>query len=343
VEFNAVMKVPAGEGDGGRYAVILIHPATTVGAQASFATAVLVPVMLTIEGSTLIETGQITGVTVGEVIAGKPIVVSTTLQNTGNHHYYGVINQLSVKDSSGKEVAAAKSDPFTRAVIPTNSVRFDTPLTAGLPVGTYTVVSRMTLEDGTLLDEKSTTFTVNEEYIPPFEETTIKVVPESETILATPGKEIMITFPAGAVLSDAEVTVSPFSQVLPALPAGAMAGTTAFTVEGLSGLLTKPATLVVKYKPIDVQTADGNTGRLVLARYDRTESGWTLLPTTVDTNAMTLSATTDRFSTWTVMAVQDGGVAPTKPAKPFLSGPDPLLVCGFVGLVLLGKGLRKRG
>jgi hypothetical protein len=119
--------------------------------------------MLTIDGSNLVETGQITALTVGEVIAGKPIIVATTLKNTGNHHYYGAINQISVRDSSGRDVGSAKSEPFSRAVIPIQSVRFDTPLTAGLPMGTYTVVSRMTLEDGTLLDEKCTTFTVKEE------------------------------------------------------------------------------------------------------------------------------------------------------------------------------------
>ena len=76
---------------------------------------------------------------------------------------------------------------------------------------------------------------VNEEYIPPFEEISINVVSDKETLLITPGGEIMITFPAGAVLSDAEVTVSPYSQDLPVLPEGVNAGTTAFTIDGLTG------------------------------------------------------------------------------------------------------------
>jgi len=342
-EFNATIRVPSDVGDGGRYAVILIHPAASGAGQTSFATAVLVPVMLTIEGSKLIETGQITSINVGEVIAGKPIVVATTLKNTGNHHYYGAVNQLSVKDSSGLEVASAKGDPFVRAVIPANSVRFETPLTAGLPVGTYTVVSRMTLEDGTLLDEKSTMFTVNEEYIPPFEETSVKVVPDSDTVLMTAGGEITITFPAGAVLSDAQVTVSPFSQELPVPPAGATPGTTAFSIEGLTGLLAKPATLVVKYNPADLQAAGEDAGKLALARYDRTYSRWTILPTSVDTNTMTLTVTTDRFSTWAVMAIGSSGEVGVPTSKsPFSLAPDPLLICGFVALILLVKGMRKR-
>jgi hypothetical protein len=326
-EFNATIRVPENVGDGGRYAVILIHPAATGTGQASFATAVLVPVMLTVEGSNLVETGQITSVTVGDVIAGKPIIVSTTLKNTGNHHYYSAINELSVKDSSGQVVASAKSDPFSRAVIPTNSVRFDTPLTLGLPIGTYTVVSRMILEDGTPLDEKSATFTMKEEYIPPFEKTTMSVVPDRETVLRTPGGEISITFPTGAVLSNAEVTVSPYAQELPAPPAGSNAGTTAFTVEGLTGLLAKPATMVVKYNPTDLQAAGEDAAKLSLARWDRAEGKWTMLPTTVNTGATTLTAATDRFG---IMAVMTGGKQGT--GGGFLPGPDPALIFGALAI-----------
>ncbi len=88
--------------------------------------------------------------------------------------------------------------------------------------------------------------------------------------------------------------------------------------------------------------ADGDANKLSLARYDRTDSRWTLVPTSVDTNTMTLTATTDRFSTWAVMAVQDGGVAAPESKSPFSLGLDPLIISGFVALLLLVKGMRKR-
>jgi hypothetical protein len=336
-EFSATIRVPRDVGDGGRYAVILIHPTAAGTGQAAFATAVLVPVMLTVEGSNLVETGEITAVTVGDVIAGKPVVVSTTLENTGNHHYYGTINQVSIRDAAGKEIGSAKTEPFSRAIIPTSSVRFDTPLTAGLPLGTYTVVSRMTLEDGTLLDEESTTFTVKEEYVPPFAETTVTVVPDRETVLRTPGGEITITFPAGAVLSDAEVIVSPYTQALPPPPAGAKAGTTAFTVEGLTGLLAKPATMVVKYNPADVQAASGNAGTLSLARWDRAEGKWIMLPTTVDSGKMTLATTTDRFG---IIAVMAGGEA-TKRGS-IIPGPHPAVIFGVLAMFAMHHLKKKK-
>ena len=44
--FNATIRVPQNVGEGGRYALIYIHPAATAGGQGAFATAMIVPVML---------------------------------------------------------------------------------------------------------------------------------------------------------------------------------------------------------------------------------------------------------------------------------------------------------
>jgi hypothetical protein len=92
-----------------------------------------------------------------------------------------------------------------------------------------------------------------------------------------------------------------------------------------------------------LDAAGGNGKNLVLGRFDRLEGGWTLLPTTVDTNAMTLIATTNRFSIWVVMASDKAPAAPqdatgsTKQSP----APTPLLVCGLVALFLLVKCKRK--
>ncbi|MBT8508666.1 hypothetical protein AZH53_09640 [Methanomicrobiaceae archaeon CYW5] len=316
VAFNAVVDVPANVGSGGRYAIILIHPATTGGAQASFATAVAVPVMLTIAGTSAIETGDVGTVSVGEVVAGKPIVVTTALTNTGNHHYYGAVNTLSVTDAAGTTVATATSDPFSRAVIPGQTVAFETPLATGLPVGTYTVTSAMTLEDGTVLDEATATFTVAEEYIPPFTAATLTITPEAGGILAVPEGTVTISFPKGAVFAETDVTVAPYAGALPALPAGAAAGTTAFTVDGLTGLLAKDATVTVTYAAGDLAAAGGSASHLALARWDRGEGAWTLMPTKVDTGRGTLTATTNRFSTWAVVATDAAPAAPTGESGP---------------------------
>jgi hypothetical protein len=341
--FNATIRVPANVGDGGRYAIIHIHPASSGNQQTGFTTAIIVPVMLTVKDSKLIETGSITGINVGEIVAGKPITVSTTLKNTGNHHYYGVVNQVTVTDQSGKSMATVKANALPNAVIPGQSVTFVAPVSTPLSIGTYTVKSAMMLESGTVLDSSSTSITVKEAYIPPFTESGKKISPDNPSTLSVPEGTITISFPQGSVLSDTTVTVKPSTGTLPVLPAGATAGTTAFAVDGLSGLLAKDATVIVRYSRADLDAAQGDSSKLVLGRFDRAESYWTLLPTTVDKNAMTLTATTNRFSTWAVMATD---TTPTSAKAADGSskqspGPEPLFICGLLVLILMARKVRE--
>jgi|WetSurMetagenome_2_1015567.scaffolds.fasta_scaffold02485_6 hypothetical protein len=341
--FNATIRVPANVGDGGRYAIIHIHPASAGNQQTGFATAIIVPVMLTVKDSKLIETGIITGVDVGEIVAGKPITVSTTLKNTGNHHYYGVVNQVAVTDPAGKSVATVIANALPNAVIPGQSVTFVAPVSKPLSVGVYTVKSTMMLESGTVLGTSSTSIAVKEAYIPPFTESGKKISPDNQATLMVPEGTITISFPQGAVLSDTMVTVKPYTGTLPVLPPGATAGTTAFAVDGLSGLLAKDATVTVKYTRMDLDAAKGDISKLVLGRYDRSENHWTFLPTTVDNNAMTLTATTNRFSTWAVIAEDKTQAAP-QAAEGLTAkspGPDALLVSGLTILVMMARKVKE--
>jgi hypothetical protein len=345
--FNATIRVPQNIGEGGRYALIHIHPAAAGGGQTGFATAIIVPVMLTVQNTKLVETGTITEISVGDIVAGKPITVATTLKNTGNHHYYGVVNQVTVTDSAGKSVATAKADAMSNAVIPGQSVRFNTLVSNPLAVGTYTVKSDMQLESGAILDSRTTSITVKEAYVPPFQQSSAKVTPDSPATLEVPEGTVRISFPQGAVLAETTVTVKPYIGTLPDLPAGAKAGTTAFSVDGLSGLLAKDATVTVRYNKADLDAANSDASKLVLGRYDRGEAHWTLLPTTVDRNAMTLTASTNRFSTWAVIAAQSSGQTSASGASPMAAAtqspaPGPLLICGLISLILLARSARKR-
>lgn len=341
--FDATIRLPAGSSEGGRYAVILIHPAAAESGQSAFATAVLVPVMLTPEGGSLSETGEITSIVAGDIVPGKPIRIMTTLKNTGNHHYYGVVTKVTIIDASGKTVASVSTEPFTRAMIPGQSVNFPADITTGLPAGTYTVTSRMEKQDGTLLDEDTTGITVKEPYIPPFEQTVVQVSPDKETVLGVPGGAVTISFPKGAFVADGSVTVRPATDAIPSAPSGSSRGTTAFIIEGVSGLLAQDATVKVRYTSGDLAAAGGNANKLVLARYDRTDSRWTLLPTSVDTGSQTLTSTTNRMSTWAVMAAEKAPSAAQAAGSSTQSpGPEPLLVCGLITLVLLAGNARKK-
>ncbi|MGA2933798.1 MAG: hypothetical protein ABSD81_01425 [Methanomicrobiales archaeon] len=166
---NITIRVPANAPDGGRYALILVHPAPAAGGAGSgISTAVQIPVMLTIAGSTLTQTGSITNLATGEMVTGEPIKILTTLKNTGNYHYYGAFVNVTVTDAAGKVVATTSTDPSRPAIIPGYAITFVTPITATLSPGTYTVKADAKLADGmVLLDSKTASFTIQTPYVPP--------------------------------------------------------------------------------------------------------------------------------------------------------------------------------
>ena len=170
IDFNATIRVPQNVGEGGRYALIFIHPPPT---GSGLVATITVPVMLTMKGTTLIHTGTITNLQAGEEVTGRPIEIRTTLQNTGNHHYYGALVNITVTDSAGNLVAR-ESTTTIFALIPENQMTFATPITSTLSPGTYTVKSEAKLADGmALLDSKTATFTIQTPYVPPTPQTTI--------------------------------------------------------------------------------------------------------------------------------------------------------------------------
>jgi hypothetical protein len=198
----------------------------------------------------------------------------------------------------------------------------------------------VSLADGTVLDTKTATFDVKSTYIAPPKETSITLTPQDTAVLASSDNVTIISFPAGAAIADVTVTLKPFAlENLPTLPAGAQAGGTCFEVDGLSGLLSKDATISVRYSDADLAVAGGDASKLVLARYDSSDNKWTLLNTNVNRDTTTLSATTNRFSTWAVvttsspLAGRSGIPAPLDATPALLS----------LGLIVVIFGVGKRG
>ena len=298
---DATISVPANTGPGGRYALIYIHAKPSKGA--SFTTAVLVPVLITIAGTPPTVTGSITNLSVGEVTVGQPITVTTTLKNTGNYHYYNTVNTITISDATGNLVGNFSTQPAIYAIIPGNTVHYTiTPELQDLPAGTYTVDSKVLLESGTALDEKTTTFSVKTNYIAPVTESNITLTPGSAGTLTSPDGRFSVSFPSGAVLGDAVVTLKPYAKdKLQAAPADAKLGTTCFEITGLSGLLSKDATVQVTYSADDLAAAGGDTSQLKLSYYDAAKNAWVILPTQVDTGSRKLTATTNHMGVWAVM------------------------------------------
>jgi hypothetical protein len=150
--------------------------------QTALTTGILVPVMITLSGTSLTNTGSITGLQAVEATSGQPPLVRTTVENTGNHHYYGIIVNVTLADTSGNVVAAASTPRSVYALIPGNSMTIATPITTTLAPGTYTVKSEAKLADGMIpLDTKSTTLTITKTYVPPATQATAAVGTQAAT------------------------------------------------------------------------------------------------------------------------------------------------------------------
>jgi hypothetical protein len=306
---TATITVPSNAGAGGRYALINIHTKPLGGGAVALVTAINVPVMVTLKGTQSTETGTIDSISVGDIVQGKPVTITTTFVNTGNHDFYGVKNEITVTDASGKSVAQASSVPLISTIIPGGKVNFVTTINADLTPGTYTVASRMIHSSGTVLATKSTPFTTSSTHAAVQNPVSIMLVPENPATLATTDGSIRIQFPKGSVLGATNVTLTPSpAGTLPSAPQGMQYAKTTFAVDGFTGLLSQDATVIVHYTQDDLASAGGDAKKLALARWDQSPGTWTVLPTTVDGNANTLTTTTNRFSTWAVV-VNNAAVA----------------------------------
>jgi len=305
-EVKATIAVPQDAGMGGRYAMITIHNAPTGSGSTLIVTAISVPMVITLTGSGATKTGAITKLTVADLIPGQPIKIITELKNTGNSHYK-VKTNVSITDSAGKVVATGGTDASSRSIVPPFTGAYDVNIATPLPVGTYTITSVASRDDGTVLDTKTIPYEIKSPYIAPLDEVTVTLSPKSPAELISTDGRVVVNFPAGAVFSDVNVTLKPFSNdKLPAAPQGATLGATSFRVDGLTGLLSKDATVLVKYSSADLAAAGSDVSKLALARYDDSENKWTILPTTLDKGSLTLSSATNRFSIWTVMVLSGG-------------------------------------
>jgi hypothetical protein len=335
----ATIKIPRNVGDGGRTALIHIEGQPAGSGVVRFVTAVNVPIFLTIKKSAIKISGSITDIQVQEPPSGGALKVITTLKNTGNLFFYRPYANITILDSANNMVFFGSGKPSPFAIIPSYAAQLSTQVDAVLEPGLYTIISKAYLENGSILDEKSIiNYEVKKAYIPPFKETSITVMPQSEAVLSSPDGIVTIHFPQGAVLDETKITVSPVSSAqLPNAPSGAKLGVTGLLIEGLSGLLSKDATITLKYNADDLAIASGDASKLSLARYDKTVNAWTLMPTTVNQTARTLTTTTNRMSIWAVM-VSEGAIPVGTKTPGFTVG----IAMGALALLVIVNHWRRR-
>ncbi len=308
-DVTATVHIPSDVGDGGRYAVINLRQKPT-GTGVAPVVAVNVRLYLTIKDSQFIHEGEITEVSAGEAISGKPVNIFITFKNTGNHHFKFKA-EVTVSNAQGEVLDTIYTALSPSPVIPSMSKEIKVsfiPKTK-LDVGVYSIKSKIMLEDGTVLDTGSATFELTETYLPPPSLASVTLTPGYASVLETKNGGISISFPKGAVIGEVEVSLISYpAEQLPGPPANFNLATTCFRIDGLTGLLLKEATVTVKYTPADLEKAEGDASRLTLARWDEANNQWSVLKTKVDKEANTLSTKTNQLSIWAVMVAPPAGV-----------------------------------
>ena len=164
---TVTVNVPNDIGDGGRYATIYIHDNPSGTSGVIFVTAIATQVILTIENSNLIITGDITSLDIPQAVSEQLLSATAVIQNTGNYHYKIACNGT-VTNSQGQVVGVSWPTDSVYNLIPTFSRQIAVPLNISqeLTAGTYTLDVAAYTQEGVLLDTASKTFVITDTYKP---------------------------------------------------------------------------------------------------------------------------------------------------------------------------------
>jgi len=171
VVVKVTLNLPEDLGIDTRYAIIFIDtlPDQSAGQVGQILTA-SVPVIVTPALAQSDLSGEITSVTVPEVVSGQPIEIQTTVQNNGNRHYK-VQGLVTIFGPSGQPLADIPIQNTPISIIPAFSQQIRTIYSAidrsqGLPPGTYSAQVSLTRDDGSPLGSEKTKFEIKEAFLP---------------------------------------------------------------------------------------------------------------------------------------------------------------------------------
>ena len=161
-------RIPAGIDDGGRYAIIYIHTIPPEGSSFATVAAVAARVLLTIDGSELIQSGEINEIQLSKSESGQPREIMAIVQNTGNYHYK-ITAICEIKNEQGEVVATSLPLANQFPLLPTYSRQISIPIEAedDLPMGEYQADIEVRTEDGTLIAQRTNAFLLGEPGEPP--------------------------------------------------------------------------------------------------------------------------------------------------------------------------------
>jgi hypothetical protein len=147
VAVNATISIPSNVGAGGRYAIIYVK-ASPINSTSTYATAVTIPVLVTIDKSVITESADILGIS----IDGN--VVSTRIKNNGNIHFYGLNNDVKLFDkSNGTFITGLRSKPSVYTFLPESEAVINITLDRYISINKYNVVSTVYKDDKQLAEQ----------------------------------------------------------------------------------------------------------------------------------------------------------------------------------------------
>jgi len=153
--------VPEDISSGTRYALAEVMTNITEARITGIVAAVEIPILLTVSGSDMIQTGEITDLQLDEPISSKEQNVSLIFKNTGNTHFKALA-KADLLDENGDVLASASSPVSSNSIIPEASYLFKLKIMSEdeLVPGSYLINATVTLEDESILASKEAKFKI---------------------------------------------------------------------------------------------------------------------------------------------------------------------------------------
>ena len=188
-EVKTTARIPSGTGEGGRYAIVLIHTISK-GGMVSTITAVAARVLFTISGFSVNTASEITQISLAKAASGAPAGLTVTVANKGNYHFKP---EIQAKLINGDKVVATASVAPGWPIIPGYSRQFkiDFPGQESLPAAKYKVDIEVKDGAGNLLigGNYQTQSAKNQEVLSPIKPPAAPSAPETPSPTSQPQSE----------------------------------------------------------------------------------------------------------------------------------------------------------
>jgi hypothetical protein len=258
-EVNATLAVPR-DAKTNHYADLYIHALPIQSQKLDIVLAAHVPVLLQTAQADVEDTASISLVEVAPVVSGRPIVVSSSVKNTGNHHFK-TQTKVSLLTADLKSIVTTDVPFSGSSIVPTYVRKFTAAFgflnhIEGLPAGTYFAQTEESLPDGTVLDTKRVAFRITVPYFP------FPDIDPADLVIVNYTNEVPYPIDARQK-TDVELSFGGLDKVTGTVVLGKFraepAGATAFSTKAIDGGAGKDG---LKFVGIGVQGFSGGTAHV---------------------------------------------------------------------------------